>query len=147
MTSESPCRMKIQFNEPIDKVVILYAATHKANQDPNAIMFVSPLRVMCSCLCSQARTLGVKYFPVEGEAGVCTKKTESAYKLRYKCDMLATEQVCEYGFVNFMERTSEKLSFGGGEEKYACKESSAVTISKSADYSPDATFHQPLSLI
>lgn len=53
--------------------------------------------------------------------------------------MLATEHVCEYGFINFMERTSELIAPG----EYECKQTSAVTITSSEEYNPDATFGTP----
>lgn len=135
---ESPCRMKVKFSEPVDKLIILYAATHKANQDPNAVMFISPLYLPCTCLCNEANNIGVKYTLIDGQPGHCTKKTDSIKKSRYKCDMLATEHVCEYGFINFMERTSEELPDGS----YLCSSTSAMTITNNAEFNPDATFSQ-----
>lgn len=79
---ESQCRMMVKFGQPIEKLVILYAATHKANQDTNAVMFASSLKLPCSCLCAQSKTRGVKY--LEETPGLCTRKVEKTEKQRYK---------------------------------------------------------------
>jgi hypothetical protein len=132
----SECRMQVKFEEPIDKLLILYAATHKADQDPNAVMFASMLKLPCSCLCSEGVSRGVKYFPVAGVPGQCTRRDESERKARFKCDMLATENVCAYGYVNYLERVGDEISSG----RYACRDASAVTITEHRPYDPNAAF-------
>lgn len=134
--TDSACRMKVKFGQPIEKLVILYAATHKANQDPNAVMFVSTLTLPCTCLCNERMTRGVKYLPVPETPGQCMRKDEVTKKPRFNCDMLASSQVCEYEYIDYMERTGAKNEKGF----FACKEASSVTITKHQEYKPDANF-------
>jgi hypothetical protein len=136
---ESSCRMKIKFKNPIEKLVILYAATHKANQDPNAVMFVSPLTLPCTCICTEMTRRGVKYLPVEDQPGVCTRKDEAKKKPRYNCDMLATSNVCTYGFIDYLERTGPEDQDG----HYPCRDSSAVTVTSHQEYNPVPNFVPP----
>lgn len=133
---ESACRMNVKFESPIEKLVILYAATHKANQDPNAAMFVSQLHMSCSCLCAERKMRGVKYFPAPAKAGVCTRKDEATLKPRYSCDMLATTDLCEYGYISTFERTGP----AGGDGLYPCTNTTALTVTSHSEYSPDASW-------
>lgn len=84
---QSRCRMMVKFEKPIEKLVILYAATHKAEQDPNAIMFASSLKIPCSCLCAQSMTRGIKY--LEESPGMCSRREESTLKPRFKVSYIS----------------------------------------------------------
>lgn len=133
---DSECRMGVKFEQPIEKLAILYAATHKANQDPNAAMFVSQLTLPCSCLCTERKMRGVKYFPSPENAGKCTRKDEATLKPRYSCDMLAVTDVCDYGYISTYERTGPKEEG----DLYPCANASSLTISDHHEYNPDTNF-------
>lgn len=132
----SECRMNVKFGQPIEKLAILYAATHKANQDSNAAMFVSQLKLPCSCLCTERKMRGVKYLPSSENAGMCTRQDEATLKPRYSCDMLAVTDVCDYGYIPTFERTGPKDE----NELYPCTNTTALTITEHHEYTPDTNF-------
>lgn len=56
-----------------------------------------------------------------------------------QCDMLATGTVCNYGFIDYMERTGEEDESG----TFPCTQSQALTITTHGDYDPDTAFASP----
>ncbi len=131
-STESRCRMSIEFTTPISKLVILYAAAQKANQDPNAAIFFSELRLPCSCMCSTTRGKGVMYTEDPLKPGSCIRTEAHTETDRTACDMLASDKVCTFEYKNTMTRTGPV----GPDGRFPCDMVMGPTMLDSQPYNP-----------
>jgi hypothetical protein len=126
----SRCRMSVKFLEPVNKVVVLYAAAQKSEQDSNAAMFISEFRLPCMCLCGSERRTGIIYSEDPEKPGKCVREEDKVVRSRTRCDILATQKVCEFEFKETFQRTGPL----GPDGFYPCGKSLGPTMIREVPY-------------
>lgn len=81
------CKAYVTYEDAVDRLLIVYAATQQSPTDPDSAAFFSAVTLSCGCQCA-AHTRSNVAKPVAGSPGKCT--TVAATTPGYSCDMLGT---------------------------------------------------------
>lgn len=121
------CKAFVTYTEPVDRLLIVYAATRASATDADAAAYVSALDLRCGCQCAAHVRAGVAK-PVAGSPGRCT--TAPASTPGYSCDMLGTSW-CE-------QRTGTRWAMTGDGD--ACAEEPNTYSQVVSAFNPDPDF-------